>query len=114
MFDGDVVKSDSAIPTSLKEALQVAAVELEDVPDAHQDWHPGSVCRRTVLDLVHPSLFPVVFGVTRILKRLSASSGRLYKEMWGRRSIESVPPAEEAQILKPRVERAHSPLSGPV
>src|SRR5271170_4892881 len=57
-YDGDVVKSDCAISSSLKDALRVAVMPLEDVPSYRRDWHPGS--NETVLDLVHPSLFPVV------------------------------------------------------
>ena len=96
MFDGDVVKSDSAIPTLLKEALQVATVELEDVPDAHQDWHPGS--DKTVLDLIHLSLFPVVFRVMRILKDSLLHLDDCIKRCEAG-EVSSVPPAEEAQIL---------------
>ena len=41
----------------------IAAVSpLEDVPDAEKDWHPGS--DNQVLDLVHPSLYPIVHGRT--------------------------------------------------
>lgn len=40
---------------------------LEDVPEKEKDWHPGS--DEKVLDLVHPSLFPVVWGLTRALER---------------------------------------------
>jgi len=65
VFDGDVVKSDTAILPSIRDALITAAAKLEDVPDFHRDWHPGS--NETVLDLVHPSLYPVVYGRTRIL-----------------------------------------------
>jgi hypothetical protein len=64
-FDGDVVKSDIVIPSSLKGALRAAVAPLEDVPKIYRDWHPGS--NEIVLDLVHPSLFPVVYGRTRIL-----------------------------------------------
>ena len=35
---------------------------LEDVPDSEKDWHPGS--NGLVLDLVHPSLYPIVYGRT--------------------------------------------------
>ena len=35
---------------------------LENVPDSEKDWHPGS--DGLVLDLVHPSLYPVVYGRT--------------------------------------------------
>jgi hypothetical protein len=38
---------------------------LENVPDRLKDWHPGSEGK--VLDLVHPSLFPVILGTTRAL-----------------------------------------------
>jgi hypothetical protein len=40
--------------------------ELEHVPDKHKDWHPGS--NGKVLDLVHPSLYPIVYGRTRVLE----------------------------------------------
>jgi Protein of unknown function (DUF4246) len=65
VFDGDVVKSDTAIPSALKDALNNAVAALENVLDMHRDWHPGS--NEQVLDLVHPSLFPVVYGRTRVL-----------------------------------------------
>ncbi|EIM84073.1 uncharacterized protein STEHIDRAFT_140990 [Stereum hirsutum FP-91666 SS1] len=64
-FEGDVVKSDSAISPKLKDELKAAVISLENVPDKYKDWHPGS--DEKVLDLVHPSLFPLVYGKTRIL-----------------------------------------------
>src|ERR1700722_7913424 len=64
-YDADVVKSDNAIPSSLKMALRAAVAPLEDIPAFYRDWHPGS--NETVLDLVHPSLFPVIYGKTKIL-----------------------------------------------
>jgi hypothetical protein len=66
VYDGDVVKSDTIVPSSLRNALKVAAAPLENIPEIYRDWHPGS--DETVLDLVHPSLFPVVYGRTRILR----------------------------------------------
>jgi hypothetical protein len=66
VYDVGIVKSDSAIPRSLNEAFREAVAPLEDIPVKHRDWHPGS--NETVLDLVHPSLFPVVYGQTKILK----------------------------------------------
>lgn len=41
-FEGDVVKSDSAISTELKDELKAAVASLENVPDKYKDWHPGS------------------------------------------------------------------------
>jgi hypothetical protein len=61
-----VVKSDVAVPTDVKEALQAAARELEAVPEKYKDWHPGSDGK--VLDLVHPSLFPLIYGRSRVLE----------------------------------------------
>lgn len=66
VYDGDVVRSDTTIPSSLRDALRAATASLEHVPNIQRDWHPGS--NGTVLDLVHPSLFPVVYGRTRILQ----------------------------------------------
>ncbi|KAH9914463.1 uncharacterized protein B0H18DRAFT_959787 [Fomitopsis serialis] len=55
-------QSDQLIPASLKASLVSAVAPLESVPDSEKDWHPGSDGR--VLDLVHPSLYPVVYGRT--------------------------------------------------
>ncbi|KAG5641800.1 hypothetical protein DXG03_004166 [Asterophora parasitica] len=66
VYNGDVVKSDTTVPPALQEALKAAVVSLENVPDRHKDWHPGSDGK--VLDLVHPSLFPLVYGKSRILE----------------------------------------------
>lgn len=68
ILDSDVavVKSDSMISTDLKEELQLAVKPLENIPDRLKDWHPGSGDK--VLDLVHPSLFPLVYGRSRILR----------------------------------------------
>jgi hypothetical protein len=61
-----VFKSDSIISTQLKEDIRVAASPLEKVSEMAKDWHPYS--DETVLDLVHPSLFPLLYGVSRVLK----------------------------------------------
>ncbi|KAJ2912992.1 hypothetical protein MD484_g7417, partial [Candolleomyces efflorescens] len=65
-YDGNVVKSDEALPPSVKLALQEAVKSIEDVPEKLKDWHPGSDDK--VLDLVHPSLFPLMYGRTKVLK----------------------------------------------
>ncbi|EEP82469.1 predicted protein [Uncinocarpus reesii 1704] len=66
VFDGDVVKSDLKIPKFLQESLKVAVAPLEDVPEEEKDYHPYSGDQ--VLNLVHPSLFPLVYGRTRIVQ----------------------------------------------
>lgn len=65
VYDGDVVKSDTAIPSDLKVALQEAVKVLEDVPEHKKDYHPNSDGK--VIDLVHPSLFPLIYGRSRVL-----------------------------------------------
>ncbi|KAL2877186.1 hypothetical protein SGCOL_007581 [Colletotrichum sp. CLE4] len=57
--------SDNLLSGSLTDRLQVAVKPLEDVPDHKKDWHPGSDGK--VLDLVHPSLFPLLYGRSRIM-----------------------------------------------
>ncbi|KAL1603742.1 hypothetical protein SLS60_005332 [Paraconiothyrium brasiliense] len=61
-----VFKSDNIIPTELKEDIRAAVFPLEDVPESAKDWHPDS--DEKVLDLVHPSLFPLIYGLSRVLK----------------------------------------------
>ncbi|PVH93126.1 hypothetical protein DM02DRAFT_542188 [Periconia macrospinosa] len=61
-----VFKSDTVVPTQLKEELRAAVMPLEQVPDSDKDWHPNS--DEKVLDLVHPSLFPLLYGRSRVLK----------------------------------------------
>ena len=64
-FEPGVVKSDTAIPEDLQQALKDAVAPLENVPEEQKDYHPGS--DQKVVDLVHPSLFPLVYGRTHIL-----------------------------------------------
>lgn len=64
-FDPGVVKSDTVIPSELQQALREAVRPLQDVPEDQKDYHPGS--DNKVVDLVHPSLFPVIYGRSCIL-----------------------------------------------
>ncbi|KAJ7086428.1 hypothetical protein B0H15DRAFT_349221 [Mycena belliarum] len=54
--------SDQLIFKEVEERLKNALEPLENVPEDQKDWHPGS--NRQVLDLVHPSLYCVVYGRT--------------------------------------------------
>ncbi|EPS41928.1 hypothetical protein H072_4132 [Dactylellina haptotyla CBS 200.50] len=59
--DMDLVwRTDTLVDESLKKELLDAVATLENVPDDKKDWHPGSDGQ--VLDLVHPSLWPVIYG----------------------------------------------------
>ncbi|MFD3558116.1 DUF4246 domain-containing protein [Streptomyces sp. NPDC058686] len=53
-----VWQSDTLVDDKLRSRLREAVRVLERVPEAEQDWHPGSDGQ--VRDLVHPSLFCLV------------------------------------------------------
>ncbi|MEU5752963.1 DUF4246 domain-containing protein [Streptomyces sp. NPDC047829] len=57
-----VWQSDTLVDEELRGRLREAVRVLEQVPEAERDWHPGSGGQ--VLDLVHPSLFCLVRGVS--------------------------------------------------
>lgn len=63
--DTAVVKSDVLVPARLAESLQDAVRSLENVPEKQKNWHPGS--GKKVLDLLDPSLFPLIYGQSRVL-----------------------------------------------
>jgi hypothetical protein len=108
VYDAGVVKSDTAIPSHVKDALRAAVSPLENIPDSRRDWHPGS--NETVLDLVHPSLFPVVYGQTRILNAGTVGLDDCVKRC-GEGETLRVPPAKEA-IIEP-ISAWDNPLSTP-
>ncbi|KAL3599972.1 hypothetical protein FPOAC2_04201 [Fusarium poae] len=60
-----VLKSDCIMTAEMAKSLQEAVRLLEDVPLDQMDWHPRS--QEQVLDLVHPSLWPLVYGRSRVL-----------------------------------------------
>ena len=66
VYDGDVVKSDKVVSDGLRESLKAAVHSLEIVPEIYKDYHPGSDGK--VLDLIHPSLFPLIYGKSRVLE----------------------------------------------
>ena len=50
VFNGDVVKSDTAVSTELKNALQEAVNKFQAaIPQKLKDWHPGSPQRLIVI-----------------------------------------------------------------
>eukprot|EP00029_Vermamoeba_vermiformis_P014744 TRINITY_DN9858_c0_g1_i1.p1 TRINITY_DN9858_c0_g1~~TRINITY_DN9858_c0_g1_i1.p1 ORF type:complete len:592 (-),score=160.43 TRINITY_DN9858_c0_g1_i1:66-1841(-) len=59
-----VYQADDLIPNEICEALLNGVAVLENVDDSKKDWHPNS--NDQVLDLVHPSLFPYISGVSRV------------------------------------------------
>jgi hypothetical protein len=59
-------KADSLIDVGLRDELLAAVKPLLDVEESAKDWHPN--CNEQVLNLVHPSLFPLVYGRTQVLQ----------------------------------------------
>jgi hypothetical protein len=67
--------ADDIVPANITADLIKGVSKLENVPDHEKDWHPGTdeqvnsisnfLLIFQVLDLVHPSLFCLVFGQTR-------------------------------------------------
>ncbi|KAF3929401.1 hypothetical protein ABW19_dt0207207 [Dactylella cylindrospora] len=58
-IDG-VWRTDSLVDEELRQQLIDAVATLENVPEEEKDWHPGG--DGSVLDLVHPSLWPIIYG----------------------------------------------------
>jgi hypothetical protein len=81
------VSSEKVISDELKQVFVSGVNELlEDIPEVRKDWHPGS--NHQVLDLVHPSLYPLPLGVTPVrhedgsLKPLAADMKRGHIGAW--------------------------------
>lgn len=92
VFDTGVFKSDTAISEDLKAQLKEAVAPFENIPEDQKDYHPGS--DNQVLDLVHQSLFPVVYGRTRILRDKLISLDDCLKNV-GQGEVLPVPPKPE-------------------
>lgn len=60
-----VAKSDVLVPPELHMELREAFARLQADQASHPDWHPDT--NGTVQDLVHPSMYPLVFGRSRFL-----------------------------------------------
>ena len=94
VYNGDVVKSDTAVSMELKTALQDAVKVFQNkVPERLKDWHPGS--EEKVWDLVHPSLFPLIYGRTRVLANGETTTLEDCIERCGQGEISKVPPEKE-------------------
>jgi hypothetical protein len=61
-----VTKSDKLVTPELHKSLQKAFDDFKADQLASPDWHPGS--KDMVLDLVHPSMYPLVYGRSRVIK----------------------------------------------
>jgi hypothetical protein len=64
--DASVAKSDTLVSGELHEALRRSFNKLKLDQQASPDWHPNS--QDMVQDLVHPSMYPLVYGRTRVFQ----------------------------------------------
>nr|OQO19162.1 hypothetical protein B0A51_13282 [Rachicladosporium sp. CCFEE 5018] len=60
------VKADGLVDEHSRVELMRNAQPLLHLPSGDKDWHPGS--NEQVLNMVHPSLFPLVYGRTAVLR----------------------------------------------
>jgi hypothetical protein len=61
-----VAKSDSLVTPELQASLRAAFSKLREDQASSPDWHPNS--GDLVQDLVHPSMYPLVYGRSRVLE----------------------------------------------
>ncbi|RAH86640.1 hypothetical protein BO86DRAFT_445102 [Aspergillus japonicus CBS 114.51] len=101
-FDEGVMKSDSIVPEDLRLALLAAVRPLDDLPENEKDYRPSS--DRKIVDLVHPSLYPLVYGRTRILSN-DITNLPNFLEHSGRGEILPVPDESGTHARRPD----HSP-----
>lgn len=66
-LDDRIVSSATAVSEKTRKMLMEQSDQLLESFGSDVDYHPGS--NNQVIDLVHPSLFPLVYGRTKILKR---------------------------------------------
>lgn len=80
-----VVKSDVLVKTDLRDSLIKAFKQLQDDQADNPDWHPNS--GDMVQDLVHPSMFPLVYGQTKVLKDESVTVADAIKKWAGKGEV---------------------------
>ncbi|KAJ2867481.1 hypothetical protein GGI22_001042 [Coemansia erecta] len=75
--------SDSLIDADTEKEVKRYAALLESVPDRQKDWHPNS--NNQVLNLVHPSLYPIIYDRSMILdKPIPSPEAALQLESFGK------------------------------
>ncbi|KAK0703911.1 hypothetical protein B0T26DRAFT_657139 [Lasiosphaeria miniovina] len=63
--ENNIIKSDTVVSADVHSALRAAFGKLRAAQAADPDWHPWT--NEVVLDLVHPSLYPFVYGQTKFI-----------------------------------------------
>uniref|UniRef100_A0A914DG99 Uncharacterized protein n=1 Tax=Acrobeloides nanus TaxID=290746 RepID=A0A914DG99_9BILA len=79
-----VFQADGIVPQDILGDLLESVMDLEN--SKFKDWHPGS--NEQVLDLVHPSLYPYIYGVSRQLPKQANNKKLAWNELFGRGEIQ--------------------------
>lgn len=98
VYEFGIIKSDFAVPEATHRALMDAVRVLEETTPV--DYHPGSDNR--VVDLVHPSMFPLIYGRSRILRDRSIGMEDCLKVHPSEGEIIPIPPEEESKLPPPK------------
>lgn len=107
-----VYKSDTTvpIPDNLTEALQKPVAPHADVLDDSKDWHPR--CDQQVLGRVHPSIYPLVYGQSRILATATVGLNDYCVQRCGEGQTVELPEQDLVEGLGPRY-GGHTPGGPP-
>jgi hypothetical protein len=89
-----IAKSDVLVTEQLHEALRSAFDTLKSDQQASPDWHPNS--NSMVQDLVHPSMYPLVYGRTRAFQEECVGVRNAISTWAGKGSV--VPPEQKIYI----------------
>ncbi len=101
--DSRIAKSDSLVELALQNELKRNVLPLLNVPDETKDWHPGSDGK--VLNLVHPSLFPLVYGRSNVLQQGGQVSMDNVFELCGKGDVAPTHSVPDVQLSSPRLAR---------
>ncbi|KAF2734477.1 hypothetical protein EJ04DRAFT_466559 [Polyplosphaeria fusca] len=80
-----VAKSDELVSADLHQALLTAFDKLKAHQSSAPDWHPNS--NKQVQDLVHPSMYPLVYGRSRVLKEEVVGVAEAIKKWAGKGDV---------------------------
>lgn len=92
-----MAKSDVLVGEELHTALQSAFDKLKTDQQTSPDWHPNS--NDMVQDLVHPSMYPLVYGRTRAFEDECVGVEDAIKHWAGKGTVVPKEPKEVKEVL---------------
>jgi hypothetical protein len=97
-----VVNTDSMPSSDLKATLRVAVSALENIADKHKNWQLGTDGK--IFNLVDPSLFPLIYGCSRILPRGTVSLNDCLNRIGESETIPGIEVAPSIEVFGDRYE----------